>query len=74
MNTEQVKTGFKEYYNNHTAIVWRKIGDALLGVSTMITATSIAMEQHLIAYIALGIGVLGKFLTNLFKEDKDGQD
>jgi len=46
----------------------RKLGDALLGVSAAITASAIAGGNDILAYISLGIGVIGKFLTNFFAE------
>lgn len=55
----------KNYYKP-TPAKWRKIGDALLAASTMITASAIATAHPYLALIALGIGVVGKFLTNLF--------
>lgn len=57
----------KNYYKP-TPAKWRKLGDALLAVSTMITAASIATSHSYFALIALGIGVAGKFLTNFFNE------
>lgn len=47
----------------------RKFGDGLLAVSATITAASIAGGNDILAYISLGVGVLGKFLTNFFSED-----
>ena len=46
----------------------RKLGDALLAVSAVITGTAIAGGNDILAYISLGLGVLGKFLTNFFAE------
>jgi hypothetical protein len=46
----------------------RRLGDGLLAVSTTITSASIASGNDVLAYISLGIGVLGKFLTNFFSE------
>jgi len=57
----------KNYYLP-TPKKWRKIGDGLLGASAFITAAAIGQDVELIAYIALAIGVLGKFLTNTFSE------
>ncbi len=47
----------------------RMLGDALLGVSLFITSSAIATDNDIIAYIALGIGIAGKFCTNFFKEE-----
>jgi hypothetical protein len=58
----------KNYYNP-TSQKWRKIGDALLGVSTTITGFAIYEEMKWVAITALLIGVVGKFLSNFFSED-----
>jgi len=55
------------YYRN-TPIFWRKLGDGLLGASTAITGYAISAGNNTLAYIALAIGVIGKFLTNFFEE------
>lgn len=49
---------------------WRKLGDALLAVSTTITTYAIAEDMKVFAITALIIGSLGKFLTNFFSEDE----
>ena len=46
----------------------RRFGDGLLAASAVITSTSIASGNNILAYISLGIGVVGKFLTNFFAE------
>jgi len=48
-----------------------KWGYALLGVSTFVTASAISGNVKWLAYTALGIGVLGKFLTDFFTEQKE---
>lgn len=47
----------------------RLLGDSLLGVSLFITSSAIATGNDVVAYISLGIGVVGKFMTNFFKEE-----
>lgn len=64
-NIKQVK----HYYNKPTSARWRKLGDALLGVSTTITGFAIYSEIKWVAISALVLGVVGKFLTNFFSED-----
>lgn len=59
----------KQNYYNPTPRKWRKLGDALLGVSTTITGFAIYEEAKWIAITALVLGVVGKFLTNFFGED-----
>ena len=60
----------KSNYYKPTPAKWRKLGDALLGASTTITAYAIADEwSKYITLAALVLGVTGKFLTNFFSED-----
>lgn len=59
----------KEKYYAPTPTKWRKLGDALLGVSTTITGFAIYEETKWIAITALVIGVAGKFLSNFFTEE-----
>jgi hypothetical protein len=59
----------KQNYYKPTPIKWRKLGDALLGVSTTITGFAIYEEAKWVAITALVLGVVGKFLTNFFGED-----
>ena len=47
----------------------RKFGDGLLAVSATITGAAIAGGNDILAYISLGCGIVGKFLTNFFSED-----
>jgi hypothetical protein len=56
-------------YYSPTPKKWRKLGDSLLAVSTMVTTYAIAEDMKTFSLIALGIGVVGKFLTNFFTED-----
>lgn len=59
-----------ELYASPTPKKWRKLGDALLAVSTTITGYAIADDWSKWASLsALVLGVLGKFLTNFFSED-----
>jgi len=46
----------------------RKLGDGFLGIMATIVAASIAKDAEVISYIALGFGVIGKFLTDFFAE------
>ena len=56
-------------YSRPTPAKWRRLGDALLGVSTMMTAYAIADEwSKYVSITALFIGVVGKFLSNFFAE------
>lgn len=60
---------FQKHYYAPTPKRWRKLGDALLGISTTITGFAIMEEYKWLAISALSLGVIGKFLTNFFKED-----
>jgi hypothetical protein len=59
----------KRKYYAPTPAKWRKLGDALLGVSTTITGFAIYEETKWVAITALVIGVAGKFLSNFFTEE-----
>ena len=61
------KVNVDSYYKP-TPKKWRKLGDALLGVSTTITGFAIYEDMKGIAITALIIGCVGKFLTNFFSE------
>ena len=58
-------------YYQPTPSKWRKLGDALLSVSTTITGFAIYEDAKWVAIIALLLGASGKFLTNFFA-DNDG--
>ena len=53
-------------YYKPTPKKWRKLGDALLGVSTLITTFALYENVKWVAVTALITGVIGKFLTNFF--------
>lgn len=59
----------KDRYMQPTPKKWRRLGDAMLGASTMITTYAIADDHKWIAITALVLGVVGKFLTNFFCDD-----
>lgn len=65
----KLKSPGKSYWSP-TPIKMRKLGDALLGVSTTITTYAIADDwAKWIQITALLLGAGGKFLTNFFSED-----
>ena len=47
----------------------RKIGDALLGVFSVTSMSSMIMENKPLAVTSLVIGVVGKILSNFFAEE-----
>lgn len=69
----------KDYYKP-TPKKWRRIGDAILAVGTAVTAGALiefdkleqiftAKELKIIIATFFALAVLGKFLTNFFKEE-----
>ncbi len=60
-----------EHYAKPTPKRWRQLGDALLSVGTTITGFAIYEEAKWVAISALLVTVLGKFLTNFFKDDNN---
>ena len=65
-------------YFKATPKKWRVIGDSLLAVSVFITENALSSLQSgqatadevlWVARGAIAIGVIGKFLTNFFKEE-----
>ena len=60
----------KGKFNSPTPAKWKRLGNALLGVSTMVTGMAIVGDEKYIAEIALFTGVIGKFLTDFFTIEK----
>jgi hypothetical protein len=66
--------GIKHFYQP-TPAKWRKIGDTILlgctSLSSMVMGLPLSEHQQLWTIFVLnGIGVIGKMLTNFFKEDE----
>lgn len=68
-------------YWKPTPTKWRKIGDSILAVGTFITAGSLLgydqmkeiftpKEVKIIIAASFVLGVVGKFLTNFFKDEE----
>lgn len=66
MEEKKLKFGLY-YYSKPTPKRMRRIGDALLLVSTLFT-NEIMVDKPAVASIAMITGVIGKFLTNFFAE------
>lgn len=62
------KFGLKQY-QKPTPKKLRKLGDALLAVSTFVSGTAIVNDMKYIALAAVAVGAVGKFLTNFFAEE-----
>jgi len=57
-------------YHKPTPKKWRKLGDALLSVSTMLMTVSVVDDWGKAVTISIILtGVAGKFLTNFFGDD-----
>lgn len=67
--------GILENYKAPTPVKWRKIGDSILlvstSMSTMVMGLPITEHQQLwLIFSVNAFGVIGKVITNLFKEDE----
>jgi hypothetical protein len=63
-----MKIGRKEY-DKPTPKKLRRLGDSLLAVSSFVAAYSLTGSlPQWVGLAALGVGVIGKFLTNFFSE------
>ncbi len=62
----------KNYYKP-TPKKWRKFGDSLLAVSAFVSAYATTQDEPNFALAALGIGVIGKFLTNFFTDETENR-
>jgi hypothetical protein len=67
MTLKKHVTRVTQNYWKPTPKRWRKIGDALLAVSTM-GVPAVLMNHHWVGISLFIIGVIGKFLTNTFAE------
>jgi hypothetical protein len=68
-----MKISIKNYYQP-TPKKLRKIGDALLGSSQFLTGYAVIMDEKWLAFACIGIGTIGKFMTNIFVEEEEPQD
>ena len=70
-----------ENYKAPTPAFWRKIGDSLLSIASVTAMGGLwqfdslkdiltPVEIKAIIGISIGVGVIGKFLTNFFKEEE----
>lgn len=58
-----------QYYKSPTPALWRKIGDALLTISTSLATYSIADDWgKRVSIIIMVTGTLGKIITNFASE------
>jgi hypothetical protein len=61
-------------YYKPTPKNFRKLGDALLGMSQFLTGYAVVMEEKWLALICILIGTIGKGMTNFFVEETEIQD
>jgi len=75
-----VNKGMMKNYWKPTPKKWRKLGDSLLAVATVLSIGGIWQFDNLkdiftqtelkgLIISSISLGVVGKFLTNFFKED-----
>lgn len=68
MTVKKHVTKISRNYWKPTPKKWRKIGDSLLAIST-IGVPAVLMNHQWIGISLFVVGVIGKFLTNLFAEN-----
>lgn len=61
------KFNWKGYWQP-TPLMFRKIGDALLGIFSIVSVSSVITEHKDLAVASLIIGILGKILSNFFSD------
>lgn len=66
--TTKTKFSIKSYWAP-TPNKMRKIGDALLGIFSITSMSSMIMDDKTLAITSLIIGVVGKVLSNFFTEE-----
>ena len=65
---KQTRCGLSQYAKP-TPRNMRKLGDALLAVSTMLSTYAVAEDMKYFALATILIGAIGKFFTNFFAEE-----
>lgn len=55
-------------YWKPTPLILRKTGDALLGIFSIVSVSSVITEHKELAIASLIIGVIGKVLSNFFTD------
>jgi hypothetical protein len=64
---KKMKMGFKSYFAPTPKNI-RKIADSILAAALMAGTFSFAMEHKTVAVVVMVIGVVAKFVSNLFGE------
>lgn len=63
----------KAYYKPGTPLI-RAIGDALLWSSSAVTTYAILNDSKAVALVFLGVGIIGKAMTNFVEFSKEEAD
>ena len=64
-----MKTEFSwKGYWKPTPLMFRKIGDGLLGLFSILSVSSVITEHKYLAIGSLALGALGKMLSNFFTD------
>ena len=66
-------TKMKQNYYAPTPKKWRQLGDALLAVALMGIPAELAGYKW-VGLTLFALGIIGKFLTNFFKEEENAQN
>jgi hypothetical protein len=69
---KKTKFGIK-HYMRPTPSLMRKLGDSILIFSSTISVYAIAEEIKWLALTTVFLGAAGKFITNLFTEEENGE-
>lgn len=64
-----MKFGLKEYWKPTPKKI-RKFADSLSAASLAASGIAFASDYKIVAYVVLASAFIGKFLSNLFSEDK----
>lgn len=64
-----MKFGLKHYWSPTPKKI-RKIADSLSASALAVSAYTFMTDYKVVAYIVLACAFIGKFLSNLFSEDK----
>lgn len=62
------KFSWKGYWQT-TPLMFRRIGDALLGIFSIVSVSSVITEHKDLAVASLILGIVGKILTNFFSDN-----
>jgi hypothetical protein len=64
-----MKQSIKNYWHP-TPVFWRKVGDSMLAAGMFAGTSAIVSDYKWLGLTLLAVGVIGKFLTNFFKNEE----